>query len=117
MKRLVALGVVGILLLSATGCGGPDALVREFVVHMNAYADTLEKKESRDKQAAARERIRTTAAKIDKLELSKEEKDKLSAKYDAELKKAAERVEAAQKADLLDGGPDAPEVPNPFKGK
>ena len=85
MKRLVALGVVGVVLLTATGCGGPDAVMREFIVHLNAYADTLEKKESRDKQTAALERIKATTEKMDKLKLSKDEQDKLFAKHDADF--------------------------------
>lgn len=110
MKRLVALGVVGVVLLSATGCGGPDAVMREFIANLNAYADTLEKKESREKRQAAQERIKTTAEKLDKLKLSQEERDRLFDKHKADLTKAMERVEAAQKASLLDGGSDLPDV-------
>lgn len=117
MKRLVALGVVGVLLLTAPGCGGPDALMREFVVNLNAYAETLEKNESRDKQAAALERIKATAEKMDKLKLSQEEKDKLFAKYEADFKQAKERVEAAQRARLLAGDTDTPDVFGGFKMK
>ncbi len=117
MKRLVALGVVGVALLTATGCGGPDALMREFIANLNAYAETLEKKESREKQAAALERIKATAEKMDKLKLSKEEQDKLFAKHESDFKKAKERVEAAQKANLLEGGGDAPDVFSGFKVK
>ncbi|MBP3958745.1 hypothetical protein J8F10_26160 [Gemmata sp. G18] len=115
MKRRVVLGAIGLLLFTATGCGGPDALVKEFIVHLNGYAETLEKKESRDKQAAALERVKSTLEKIDKLKLSQEERDKLIAKNDGELKKAKERVESAQKTYLMDGGA-ATDFPDLFGG-
>ncbi len=115
MKRFVALGAVGFLLLTVTGCGGPDALMREFIVHLNGYAETLEKKESRDKQAGALERVKSTIEKIDKLKLNQEEREKLIAKYDGEFKKAKERVETAQKTYLMDGGA-ATDFPDLFSG-
>ncbi len=119
MKRFVAFGLVGVLLLCATGCGGPDALMKEFIVNLNVYAETLEKKESREKQAGALERIKTTIEKMDKLKLSKDEQDKLLAKYDAEFKRAKERIEAAQKTLVMEGGtaPDTPDLFGGFKAK
>lgn len=110
MKRSAAFGAVGALLLCVTGCGGPDALMREFIANLNVYAETLEKRESREKQQAALDRIKATVEKIDRLKLSKEDQDKLLARYDAEFKRAKERVEAAQKAVAMEGGdPAAPD--------
>lgn len=116
MKRSAVIGAVGALLLCVSGCGGPDALMREFITNLNGYAETLEKREPKEKQQAALDRIKTTAEKLDKLKLSQEEKDKLLARYDAEFKRAKERVEAAHKALMLEGGgADTPDLFSNFK--
>ena len=104
MKRLVALGLVGVVLVCVPGCGGSDALMKEFIANLNLYAETLEKKEPFDRQQAALDRVRTTVEKIDKLKLSQEEQDKLLKKYEPELKKAKERIDTALKAQILEGG-------------
>ncbi len=104
MKRIVVLGLLGVFLISATGCGGPDALVKEFIVHLNAYAETIEKKESKEKQQAAADRANATLEKINKLKLSDEEKAKLIQKHESDLKAATERVNKARKAQLQEGG-------------
>jgi carbonic anhydrase len=104
MKRIVAFGVVAIVLVSATGCGGQDALVREFVASMNAFAETIEKKESREKQQAAADRVNATVEKINNLKLSDADKEALFKKHDAELKAATERVKKALQTQLMEGG-------------
>ena len=70
MNRSAALGIVGALLLTATGCSGPDAVMREFVINLNALAESIEKKEPIARQQAASDRVRATIDKIDKLKLS-----------------------------------------------
>lgn len=106
MKRTVAFGLVAALLVSAPGCGSPDSLMKELVINLNVLAEVIEKRESREKYVAACERVNATADKIDKLKLSKEQQDALFAKHDADLRKVKERLEAAQKACKLEGGPD-----------
>ena len=113
MKRIVAFGLLGVVLVCAPGCGGPDALMKEFIANLNLLADTIEKKEPADRQEAARERVRATAEKIDKLKLSAEDKEKLLKKYEPELKKAKERIDTALKNQLLEGGVIQP---NPLDG-
>lgn len=118
MKRFAALGTLGALLFCATGCGGPDALMKEFITYLDAYAQTLEKREPKEKQIAAQERVRTTIEKMDKLKLSSEEKEKLLARYEGEFKKAKERVEAAHKALAMEGGgADVPDLFSNFTPK
>ncbi|MDY3559383.1 hypothetical protein R5W23_000375 [Gemmata sp. JC673] len=118
MKRYAAYGAVGALLLCVTGCGGPDALMREFVANLNVYAETLEKREPKEKQQAALDRIKATTEKLDRLKLSKEDQDKLFTRYDAELKRVKERVEAAQKAVAMEGADaDTPDLFSTFKPK
>ena len=112
MKRVIAFGVVAILLVSAPGCGGPDSVMREFIVNLNAYAETVEKKESAEKQLAAIERVKTTLEKIDKLKLSNEERERLAKKYEPEVNKVKERIETAMKNQALEGGA-GPNGPNP----
>lgn len=118
MKRFAAFGAVGALLLCVTGCGGPDALMREFIANLNVYADTLEKREPKEKQQAALDRIKATIEKIDKLKLGQDDRDKLLARYDAEFKQAKERIEAAQKSITMEGGSaDSLELLSKFKPK
>lgn len=116
MKRFVAIGVVCVLLLSVTGCGSPDALMKEFIANLNGYAETLEKKESKERQSSALERIKNTTEKLDRAKLSKDEQDKMFAKYKDEFEKAKERVEKAQKALAMDGGATADAPPDLFGG-
>jgi len=113
MKRILALGLVGAVLVCASGCGGPDALMKEFIANLNLFADTIEKKEPADRQQAAIERVRTSAEKLDKLKLSQEEKEKLLKKYEPELKKVKERIDTALKNQLLEGGANQT---NPLEG-
>jgi hypothetical protein len=115
MKRIVALGAVGVLLLSAAGCGGPDNLMKEFIANLNAYAETIEKKESQERQQAAADRVNATIEKLDKLKLSEEQYQKLLKKYESELNAATERVKKAQLAQELEGRPGVT-PPNPLPG-
>jgi hypothetical protein len=102
MKRLVALSLAGVVLVCAPGCGGPDALMKEFLANLNLYAETLEKKESPERQRAAEERVYATVEKINKL--GPAEQERLVAKYDEDLKKVTARIQKAQKEQLLEGG-------------
>ncbi len=111
MKRIVAFGFVGVLLLSATGCGSPDALMKELIANLNLLAEVIEKKESKDKLQGAIERVNATADKINKLKLSDEQKAELFKKHDAELNKVKARLEEAQKNRKLEGtGDDIPPI-------
>jgi hypothetical protein len=110
MKRIVGLCLVAVVLASAAGCGGPDALVKELVFNLNSVADLIDRKESKDKILRAVDRANTTAEKINKLRLSKEEQDALFQKHDAELKAAAERLKAAQTKWKLEVGDDLPPI-------
>ena len=114
MNRPAAFGTIGTLLLCVTGCSGPDALVKEFIANLNLYAETLEKREPKEKQQAALERVRSTIERIDRLKLSPEDRTKLLARHDAEFKRAKERLEEAQKAVVMEGG-DAPDPLVNFK--
>jgi hypothetical protein len=113
MKRIVALGLVCALLVSASGCGGSDVLMKELIASANAYAETIEKKESGDRQSAARDRVLNTREKIEKLPNFAEDKQKLQARYESDLKTAKERLDAALKNLVLENG--TPQ-PNPLDG-
>ncbi len=112
MKRIVACGVLGVVLVCAPGCSGPDSLMRELIVHLNAYAETVEKKEPLDKQLAAFERARTTYGKIEKL--STEDRDKLLKKFDSDWKKVRDRIDTALKNQSMEGGAASPNVMDGF---
>jgi hypothetical protein len=102
MKRIVAFGLVSVLLAPTTGCNSQDALMKEALANLNAYAETIEKKEPLDRQLAALERFRATAEKIDKLPPA--DKDKLRTQYEQQLKRVRERIDSAMKNQILEGG-------------
>src|SRR5258708_5181311 len=106
MKRIVAFGLIGAFVLSATGCSSQDALMKELLANLNACAEVIEKKEPKEKLQAALERTNTTADKINKLKLSKEDQEALFKKYEPELKKVTERLQEAQKTRKAEGTDD-----------
>ena len=110
MKRFVALGLVGVVLVSVAGCGGPDGLMKELIANLNLYAETIEKKDSPERQEAAANRVRATLDKIEKLNLSKDDREKLVKKHDSDLQKVTNRIDAALKNQALEGGPQPPNV-------
>lgn len=59
MTRVLAIGVVGLVLASVTGCGGPDSLMKQQIANLNALADSWEKGESAEKQKAIMDKIKT----------------------------------------------------------
>jgi hypothetical protein len=110
MKRIVALSLVAVVLVSASGCSGPDALVKELILNLNQVADLIEKKEPKERIRLALERANNTAEKINKLKLNKEEQDSLFKRHDEELKAVTERLKAAQAKRKLEVGDDFPIV-------
>jgi hypothetical protein len=102
MKRLVASGLVGLVLASVAGCGGPDLVVKELIANANLYAETLEKHDSRDRQDAAFERVRSSLDKFDKL--SRDEQEKAVKRNEQDLRRTKERIDAALKNQALEGG-------------
>jgi phosphosulfolactate phosphohydrolase-like enzyme len=104
MKRFAVLGVVGVVVLAATGCGGPDSLMKEYIANLNGLSDAIEKKESKDRVQAAADRVKATQDKIDKLKLSEGERDGLKKKYQQDLEAAVKRVLAASLKAAMEGG-------------
>jgi hypothetical protein len=115
MKRTLALSLVGLFLVSAPGCGGRDALMKEALAHLNAYAETLEKKEPPERQLATLDRFRSTAEKLEKY--PEAEKEDLRKRYEAELKRVRERIDAAFKNQILEGGTPPPNPVDTFLTK
>lgn len=114
MKRFVALALVAVVLVSVAGCGGPDGLMKELLVNLNVYAETIEKKDPPERQEAARDRVLATVEKFKKLNLSKEDQDKLLKKHESDLRKVNERIDSALKNQALETGGSAP--PNVLDG-
>ncbi len=110
MKRIVVLGLVAVMLVPVSGCGGKDALMKELIANLTLCADLIEKKEPKEKVLAAMERANNTAEKLNKEKMSKEEQEALFKKYDSELKKLAERLEKAQKEWKLEGREELPPI-------
>ena len=111
MKRLVASGLVGVILASVAGCGGPDLAVKELIANANVYAETIEKKDPRERQDAAFERVRSSLDKFDKL--SKDEQERAVKRNESDLRRVKDRIDAALKNQALEGGAVAP---NPLDG-
>ena len=112
MKRIVAFGLVGALLVSTTGCSGPDSLMREALAHLNAFAESIEKKEPLDRQLATLERVRVSEEKINKL--SSNQKEPLLKRYEPDLKRVKDRIDAALKAQVLEGRTPSPNPMDTF---
>lgn len=110
MKRIVAFGLVALVLASVSGCGGPDLQMKELIANLNTCAELMEKKEPREKVLAAIERANATAEKLNKLKLSKEEQEELFKRHDDDLKKVAKRLDEAQKQWKLEGREDLPPI-------
>jgi hypothetical protein len=106
MMRCAKFGLLCAILIAAAGCGGSDLLMREALTHLNAYAEMIEKKETPERQAAALARIRSSEEKINKL--PPEKKEQLLKQYEQELNRARERIEAALKNQILEGGTPPP---------
>ncbi len=111
MKRVVALGVVGLVLAAGSGCSGSDLAVKELIANANLFADTIEKKDPPERQDAARERVRASREKFEKL--SKEDQERALKKNESDLKKVKDRIDAALKNQALEGGA---VLPNPLDG-
>lgn len=102
MSRAVALGVVCVVLAGVSGCGGPDVAARELLLAVNAYAETIEKKDSPERQRDAFDRGRTALSKFQKM--STDEQERMTKKYESDFKRARDRFEAAKRAQVLEGG-------------
>lgn len=115
MRRVLGFGLVAVVLASASGCGGPDGLMKELIAGLNDMAASIEKKEPAEKQKAAAERVKATSEKLDKLKLSDEEKKKLVEKYKPQLEEAMKRLMTAAFANAGAGG-DGPNLGDLFGG-
>src|SRR5262245_17155646 len=84
-------------LFAAAGCGGgPDGVLKEMIVDMNAFAEAIEKKEPTDKVDALRKKYEATAQKWSDLKLSEDEATRVMDRHKEEYAKALMRLGAAQ---------------------
>ncbi len=97
MKRVIIIGFVAILLVSAPGCGSndPDSLTKQSISQMNDLAAAIEKKESIDKIKSLAEKLKATHEKIASIKLSPEETSKLTEKYSKEQMEAGMKIAKA----------------------
>jgi hypothetical protein len=95
MRRVLALGVIGVVLATASGCGGPDGVMRDVIGGMNRLAEAIEKGESKERQEELAQKVRDATARFDKLKQTEEQKKALVDKHAAELEKASKRLKAA----------------------
>jgi hypothetical protein len=101
--RFIILSCVSAMcLFGATGCGGPDSLVKKQIALINEQADAIEKKDAVKFQRVVNEQ-NELAQKFKELNLSAEEKKRLEEKYKDEMNKAMKRLQAAadQNSDFM----------------
>ncbi|MDW8198272.1 MAG: hypothetical protein RMJ56_11785 [Gemmataceae bacterium] len=108
MKRAMVIAGVGLVILGASGCSGPDSLMREFLANLHLCADLIERKESREKIQRAIERANATADKLNREKLTPEQRDDLFDRYNDQLQAVKKRLEEAQIRWKLEGGEELP---------
>lgn len=108
MMRVMVVGGIGLLTLVASGCSGPDTLMREFLANLHLCADLIERKAPREKIQRAIERANASAEKLNKEKLTKEQQDDLFYRYDDQLQAVKKRLEEAQIKWKLEGGDELP---------
>lgn len=97
MCKMIYSTVVLIALVSLAGCGeSADSLVQQQVDQLNELADALEAGAEQAEIDAIEERMKETKEASDGLNLSADEKKRLTEKYGEEEVKAAGRVMKAK---------------------
>ena len=110
MRRVLALGLIGVVLATAGGCGGPDAQVRAVVADMNRLSDAIEKNEPEARQKELAQRVQTGMSKFDQLKLTEEQKKALFDKHADEMAAASKRL-----AKALESGNSKFDAPSLFR--
>lgn len=122
MTRRIALSLMGAFALSAMGCGkSSDSLMRDMIADVNNLAESIEKKEPKEKQEKIAERLKGLGEQMKQVKMSDDEKKKLQEKYKDDMGKAFSRLMQAQMKVAMEGmggkgGPMAPPMPNFFEG-
>ena len=98
MRRVLALGLIGVVLATASGCGGQDGVMRDTVAGMNRLSESIEKGEPEARQKELSQKVKDGFEKFEKLRLSEEQKKALFEKYTDEIEKAATRLDKALKS-------------------
>ena len=98
MRRVLALGLIGVVLATASGCGGPDNLMRDTIASMNRLSESIEKGEPEARQKELSQQVKDGFEKFEKLKLNEEQKKVLFEKYDGEMEAAAKRLGKALKS-------------------
>ncbi|HEY2783884.1 MAG TPA: hypothetical protein VGJ05_02825 [Fimbriiglobus sp.] len=115
IRRTLSL-ITAAALFGVAGCsGGPDSLVKELIGDMNAIADAMEKKESKETIEKLMDKMNATKKKFDDLKLSDDEKKKLMEKHKDEIEKATKRMMSAMMNGTFNnmgGMPGMPMMPN-----
>lgn len=108
LKRFVVITGAAWVALAASGCSGPDTLMREFLANLHLCADLIERKAPREKIQRAIERANASAEKLNKEKLTPEQQADLFYRYDDQLQAVKKRLEEAQIKWKLEGGEELP---------
>lgn len=110
MRRVLALGLIGVVLATASGCGGPDTLMRDVVNDMNRLSESIEKGEPEARQKELSQQVKDGFEKFEKMKLNEEQKKALFDKYSDDMTKSALRLKKA-----LESANSTFDPPSPFR--
>jgi hypothetical protein len=80
----------------AAGCGNSaESLLKQQIADMNAMADAIEANKSEAEITAIKDRMEANGKKMDKMDVSEAEKNRLKEKYAPEMEKAGKRMFSA----------------------
>lgn len=103
MKNTVRLGMLLVLCVGLVGCGNSaDSLVKQQIDVINDMAEAVENGASQSEMEEIQERGEAINKKIQDLNLSQEEKEKLLERHKDEYSKATSRLAAAMMSKMSD---------------
>jgi peptidoglycan hydrolase CwlO-like protein len=113
MKKVLVFASLLVFFVSLNGCGSsPESLVQDQIKAMNDMADALEKNAPEAKLTELKNRADEIGKKLEKLNLSEDEKKKLFEKHKDEITKAGQRLMTAMMGKAMQGlGPQLQGMP------
>ena len=110
MRRVLALGLIGVVLATASGCSGPDGLMRDTIASMNRLSESIERGEPEARQKELSQQVKDRFEKFERLKLGEEQKKALFDKYADEIETASKRLGKAVQSSNSTFDP-----PSPFR--
>src|SRR5262245_18405554 len=97
MHRIAPTCLLALSLTLLPGCGGgPEGAMKDYVARMDAVSEALEKREPKEKVEALLRAMHEAEESLKHVNASAEEKKQLKNDYQAEIKRATNRMVAAR---------------------